>query len=369
MTLRSSNSKPGAPPESVAARARRALDLEVRWFAEAGGRGPDEYCDDDRVHPMAEGRFLSTVATMLEIGGFDDAELRTWAEESVARLAATAITLDPERIGWGLGFEWKEVSADEPFVITTCIVAEGLKAASSQIGPAGEELRDRGLAWLQRPQRDFEVEIDSVRVPTFSPRMRQTPWNVLAAWTSHLEEGDPRRDVVRSLVTAARVPGLGWCYDRDSMRLDLLHQGYTIAGVEDGLDEDRVVEWILESLAGFSAPAGWVDKLDIVDEPAARDLRGRPGFLVHPCGEGRHLVTHPSPARSWSLGESLRLASRRSADPQLDVALRRASGSLVEAVLDRLGDEKTSHWPRATMHLALGLATFIASRRQSRGGV
>ena len=363
------NATPEKPQESLALRARRALDQETRRFAEAEGRGPDEYCDDHRVHPMAEGRFLSTVATMLEIGGFDEAELRIWSEESVGRLAATAVALDSDRIGWGLGFGWKEVGADEPFVITTCIVVEGLKAASSQIGPAGAALRDRGLAWLQRPQREFEVEIGSVRVPTFSPRMRQTPWNVLAAWTSHLEEGDPRRDVVRSLITASRVPGLGWCYDSDSMRLDLLHQGYTIAGIEDGLDEDLVLDWILESLAGFSAPAGWVDKLDIVDEPAARDLRGRPGFLVHPCGEGRHLVTYPSPARAWSLGESLRLASRRSTDPQLDVALRRASGSLAEAVLDRLGDEKSTRWPRATMHVLLGLATFIASRRQSTGAL
>ena len=363
------NGTPEKPQESLALRARRALDQETRRFAEAGGRGPDEYCDIHRIHPMAEGRFLSTVAAMLDIGSFDNAELRARAEESVDRLATTTIVLDSERTGWGLGFEWKEVSADEPFVITTCIVVEGLKAARSVIGTAGEELLDRGLSWLRNPPREWEVEIGSVRVPTFSPRMRQTPWNVLAAWTSHLEEGDPRRDVVRSLVTAARVPGLGWCYDSDSMRLDLLHQGYTIAGLEDGLDEDLVLEWILESLAGFSAPAGWIDKLDIVDGTTACDLRGRPGFLVHPCGDGRYLVTHPAQARTWSLGESLRLASRRSVDPDFDVRLRRMSGSLVEATLDRLEDEEAPRWPRATMHILLGLATFIASRRQSTGAL
>lgn len=364
-----SRSKAEQPTESLAAHARRALEALVRRFAAAKGRGSDEYCDVDRVHPMAEGRFLSTLATMQRIGGFDEAKLRVQAEASVARLSGTMIPVDSERVGWGLGFKWKEAGADEPFVITTCIVVEGLEAIRPLIGECGDGLLDRGRAWLRRPPREWEVELGSVRVPTFSPAMRRTPWNVLAAWTSHLEDGDPRREAVRLAVASARVPGLGWCYDSDASRLDLLHQGYTIAGIEDGHDEDLVVEWILEALAGFSAPAGWVDKLDIVDEAAARDLRGRPGFLVHPCGEGRNLVTHPSPARDWSLGESLRLASRRSTDPQLDVALRRASGSLVEAVLDRLGDQKTSRWPRATMHIALGLATFIESRRQSRGGV
>lgn len=367
--MSSSTPRTGKPTESLVVRARRALEVVVRRFAEAKGRGPDEYCDADRIHPMAEGRFLSTLASMRRIGGFDEAELRVQAEASVARLGGKEIPVDSERAGWGLGFEWKGTGADEPFVITTCIVVEGLEAIRPVIGEPGGGLLDRGRSWLRRPPREWEVELGPVRVPTFSPGMRRTPWNVLAAWTSHLEDGDPRRESVRRAVASARVPGLGWCYDPDSDRLDLLHQGYTIAGIEDGHDEDLVAGWILEALAGFSAPGGWVDKLDVVDEPAARDLRGRPGFLVHPYGEGRHLVTHPTPARDWSLGESLRLASRRSTDPQLDVALRRASGSLVEAVLDRLGDKKASRWPRATMHLALGLATFIESRHQSRGGV
>lgn len=313
---------------------------------------------------------LSSVAVLREADVLPPEVAGEFARSSVERLADVGLPRTGHEMGWGLGFEWRGLPPSEPFVITTCIVAHGLQAAGRVCeDPLARELADGAVAWLRGIPEEHLVEDSSgLWLPAFSPGIRTCPWNVVSEWTAFLSEDDPRRDAVRARIAMERVARLGWCYDRDSGRLDLLHQGYTIEGLRSGLDEETLERWIIESVAAFTTPAGFVDKIDVIGEEEAMFLRGRAGILVHPLNAEQVIAVHAAAARDWSIGEALRLVSRRSHDEIRDAALRRMAGQLVEEAVSRLGESSGTWHPRAAMHLVLGLADFIVSRRQSAGG-
>jgi hypothetical protein len=367
---RRSKQKTETPKESWSARAIRSAREALDTHHRDRGLGQDEYSAAMQVHPMAEGRLLSSVAVLQEAGVLPSEVAAEFARSSVERLAEVGLPRTGYEIGWGLGFEWRGLPASEPFVITTCIVADGLQAAARVCeDPLARELADKAVAWLRRIPEEHLIEDSSgLWLPAFSPGIRSCPWNVVSEWTAFLSEDDPRRDAVRARVARERVDRLGWCYDKDIGRLDLLHQGYTIDGLRDWLDEETLEKWIIESVAAFATPAGFIDKIDVIDEEQAMSLRGRAGILVHPLNAEQVIAVHAAPARDWSIGEALRLVSRRSGDETRDTALRRMAGQLVEEAVSRLEETGGTRHPRAAMHLVLGLADFIASRRQSSGG-
>ncbi len=348
--------------------ARDAAAALAEGYAAAEGVGPDDYDETPRHHPMAEAKYVLACLD-LAAAGVLRAELGARLDAALERLEASALR-DDGRLAWGLGFPYRDLPADEPFVITTAMVLEAATAAAAAPTPRPEAwaaLRDGAVRWLL--EGVGRIADSGARLPAYSPHLPLVAYNVAAAWagalTGALGPGHGRLPEVRAVAAAVRdrvIPGVGWPYGPDNPRVDLLHTGYVVRGLLAALPGDEaVVRAGLPGLLAFVTAEGWDDAFDVYP------LQVGPGPDL---GEGRQavrvvgdhvLVALGKPARSWSVGElCVALADLAGAGARADVVTgqrRRA----VELALRRHAAEPNV---RHAMHVAHGLARFARDGTQ-----
>lgn len=351
------------------------LDV-IEAHERCGGRGRDDYFDEPIVHPMAEGKYLSTLATLHETRLLSADRMRSHADAALERLAATSVATAPDEAAWGLGFHRADTEPDEPFVVTTAIVASGLLDLPDGLGA---DMATAACTWLDRVAPRTNVEVDGGRASLhlYSPSMPVLIVNAVAVAAAVLARaglGGDTEPPTRWIVDR-HVPGVGWPYADDSPRVDLVHQCYVLNALLELAGPELVEPAAMQVLGRFKDRTSFIDKLtlfptdDPADEPPDTVLANAASFAHHP-GDG-WLVRDPDPARDWSVGELLVLLARL----QIEGRRRRYWATMLRRTLtvaaDRMavhaepGDD-LSHRPRHAMHLAHGAASAVASLRSSR---
>jgi hypothetical protein len=344
----------------------------VKSAGDAGCAGPDAYSPEPRHHPMAEGKLLSSLRRLLDVGALSTTDFASEVEASVSRLERANLVHASNEAAWGLGFEWRGTSATEPFLITTSIVARGLLDANL---PTANDLRDRTLRWLNAAPSRFGVPFDALTLPAFSPHLREPVCNTIAAWAGVLWRTGERRiaaDAFRAILARHHI-GYGWTYGGQSTRVDLLHQMYIIGALEEIDDpevvtRDRLSNLAIDCIGALGMPGSLFDKADILSLAEAKEAAGRASSVwIRNLDNSRAIVVYRDPPRPWSLGEAIAVCSR--------LALRGGDSTFWTTMAIRLGDlakrRIESHiewrsWPRDVTHMAEGLASLAMLKRSLR---
>lgn len=348
-------------------RSAEALALAEYLLTEhhaLGGAGPDDYCDGDTVHPMAEAKFLSALALVpRERLSLSFEEM---ADASLSRLASSGIG-DNEQTGWGLGFAWGEHPEDIAYVITTSMVARATHdlqgASTGALSKGAQELKTRAVSWLL--DSDLLTQVDGVSVPRYSISQDLVAYNVVAQWAAAISiagtafpEAARRGHEAATWVHKQRIVGAGWPYAANSKRYDLLHACYVASGLLDVLtDQDGLPREVTEAVVAFQARSQWLDKFDLDSRADFED------GLVPPKGRsvtkmGEHvLMKFAAPARAWSLGELLLVIAQLNQFPQERRYWRERTRSALGHASSLARVERR---PRHSMHLAHGLAAVAA---------
>lgn len=338
------------------------------------GYSTDEYHAAALQHPMAEAKYILACVEMYRARLFSKSELSNRMTEAIDRLRTRRLEPDTGGYAWGLGFEFSSAPANEPYVITTTLVADALWSLISAAPQVASDDWHRHLAetvtYLLNVRK---VETDTGTLVAFSPNNSALAYNVTAMWAAvlsrclpsdHSEQPSLRR--IGEDLLKRRLVDAGWPYGPHSVRADLLHTCYVGVALSILLPDrtDVLDPWFVQDVLRFRTNRGWSDRYDMYD--ASDLLAGSiPGIQRSARLEGdQALIGFDVPARTWSIGELLVLASAAAGRTSTGTYWRRQLRPLArEAIATCLPEPRARHG----MHLAHGLAaTLRAIRGEAR---
>ncbi len=364
---------------SLASRLRNIVIKSLEDYQSLSGISSDYYCREPQMHAMAEGKFLSSLAIAYQQELISSSKYDTLLGNSLERLLEMNLSRDPEQLCWGLRFAFENTDKFEPFLVTSCIVTQGILDNRRHVE---KDLVQKSLSWLaEYPYlEEVRTKFGSVKVPVFSPNTKRPITNAIARWVGVLNQasGDIRSKLtgrvseITDWIIGLFIQPVGWGYEFKNKRIDLVHQCYILNGLlESNCDKNQLEETALKTISGFYSVNGYVDKLDIVSMTKALDLCKRSSKVsIYPV-QPFWVVKHHKEARLWSYGELL-------------VSLSRFAGcgkqnEIWETLSKRVGDHITKSLPlspenaagneiyfRETMHAIHGMAELLAYLRSKR---
>ncbi len=290
---------------STSTRAKRFIDNALKRIAECDGRGVDPYWETPAIHPMAEAKLLSAVAAYARAGLISETGSRAICTEVVRRLGETALPRFGG-IAWGLNFPWLERSAaaDEPYLITTSLVAIGLCDARRLGFPGGSELLEGAVRALAAWPA---LQLPSGPIPVYSPAIAQPIINTAAMWAVALIEAGfctadaPLLSPVKRFLEANYLDGLGWRYGVADNIIDLVHNAYTLQAARR-LFPDSFEAQAAALIGLLRNGMSFDDKVRVIPAAGIFELSPRVQFQI----VGDHAIVRTGDsARSWSSGEIL----------------------------------------------------------------
>lgn len=322
----------------------------------ADGVGDDPCCSVPQQHAMAEGKFLSTIATLVQARLISGTRFEALAKKSLARLLSVSMPSE-SGTGFGLGFSWGKESEESAFAVTTSIVTDGLLAAAAlSASPAFAEMAEETRRWLLSDDIN-ESTVDG-RLPCYSVSDRSIVTNVVGLWATVLgDDQDHMAAMGREYILRAHIEGVGWTYSHESTRVDLLHTCYS---VRPFLDYPDMGLEIATAVSRFVSSNGFIDKFDVMSVDDAVDVASRSSRSVVQIEGERGFVVFGEPARVWSLGELLVVAAARPGGQRLEGFWRSLAARALNHVFEI---DLRSEGPRHAMHLAHGLASILARAR------
>lgn len=348
---------------------RALLSLLLEKFEQADGSSADAYWDPPLFQPMAAGKYLSAVAALVGTRLLKAEVAGRKLQWSLAALQQSALpSPGGEGRSWGLGFPWRNLPTTEPFLITSALVTRGLCEAAAALPQQGQlaELAQQSLAglsswctgWLASDAQSGSV------LPAYSPGIRRAIYNAAAAAWSVLLNHHPERyqEAVAALhrIWACRIKDSGWCYEAGNGVIDLLHQAYLYGAMRPVIPPQEMEPEMLSTFSQFSLSPCWMDVVHLLPQERSEQIGHR--WARH---AGPHwLVLDARPARLWSLGELLLVLSEVAGAGDSSAWMARG-GDVAAEVLRRakLPNEPEMAYARHTMHLAHGLAVYIATKR------
>ncbi len=353
---------------------RTAIERGVSDYQSIAGVGPDAYWESPTGHPMAEGKYLSVLSTLRRSQLLSASQFDSRVSKTCERLHESALSrLEDGFLGWlwGLGFPWRNLSASEPFLITTALIVRGALECR-QNGGNGEALRQvieqgvRGLEeWMDRLV--LSVDEDGVLLPVYSPGIPLPIYNAAAYGYAALRVAESAGYGRRSTSTAGlsmkwilsrRIPGLGWPYSSASGVVDLLHQCYLLNSFADFSGVRSVEKATMEMVGQFAGACGFADAIHVL--PADATWQGQDIPWLRPLADISIQVL-PKPARLWSLGELLVLISRLASEGESSGGWLRLGRTVAGTLLHRLAnpEDAEARFPRQAMHARHGLACYL----------
>ena len=344
---------------------------------EAGqGVGPDQYWDQPIYHPMAEAKHLCAISALAAAGVISGASYEKRVRAALSRLEAANLSKNPDEACWGLGFAWGPCPADEPYVITTAQIAEGLLSCPAALGT--QPLLDASLKWLGSDERLMTIDANRAgaqaapfKAPAYSKNTQKAILNAIAVWAGvmHAAADALQRpelappSAVFDWLWDSYIDPVGWVYEPGSARIDLLHQCYILLGLASARADARFESAAFRALSHFHQHDGILDKFDLVDEAEAVEaLKRSSRITASSLGGERWIIRHPQPAKMWSMGELLSayaFLTKRSVNPAFwEAQLRRTLAAALAAFANNK-DAPSQAFGRDAMHLANGVAKTI----------
>lgn len=361
----------------LAHRAKATLLKLLATHHETSGIGQDYYCQENRYHPMAEGKYLLALAECCRAGIIGEDTFRKQASAATARLMADA-NQDSRTTGdiaFGLNFAYKQSDTCDRYLITTAIVAHGLLESRDLLTslPHDEQLLEGITIWLNALSRVSSTNDPGCTSPNCALRYSEQldtrifNANAYAARIVHSLKaaGFPitiSPDPIINWLERGFVPRIGWPYNEGSTRFDLLHECYIMNSLSillPNLENDAFAV-----LCAFIQNTGVVDAFDTVsfEEAMVRVAKASRTTLRF---DGRVVLVYTDkPARLWSVGEALVLASFYCRHGSYRSAWKNMLARLASFALSTC-DSYPSHYLRESMHLAHGLASFLRCMRRA----
>jgi hypothetical protein len=359
---------------------RALLDELISNHAINQGVGPDAYCEQPTAHPMADAKFLTTICQCYDSGIVGKSRAISLIRPAVMRLGNQAVPLPQAKdglIGWGLGFNWEKhgYSDKDPLLINTSIVMEALHLLflrgllPDNFLPLYLTAKSSLMWWGQEA---VVAPPGGVALPVYGLNKYREPVLNSAAYClsvnaimepSHHEIIMPKIEYIISQYKE----GAGWNYSYNNQVIDLLHQWYIIVSIAKSINI-KGIEPNIRNVIGqfgnfhrFLDVAVWIEKKKDIESIYDLGL-----VLIRDVGSGV-LALKPKPARLWSLGEMLVGLSRLcEANPQNPLWSRYAQLVINEIWNSHaMLESEEWHFPRHAMHIAHGLAAFIAMRRKT----
>lgn len=343
----------------------------------ANGLGTDAYSSRLQMHPMAEGVFLRGVSDAVTSGILSRTKALDWATESVQRLAKTR-TPFADGYGWGLGFKHGTADASEPYLVTTAIVALGLRKFEQHFDSPPASLK----ADIQSQRADAVSAMSSwmdpslscggghgTGLPFYSPRVLERVFNPIALAITELvlfereNTGLSQREYGRydRLIANQYISEVGWPYSAETNIVDLLHQTFII----DSLQERGIasLQAVKDTVLLFGTPFGHCDSAKVLSQSEPRTrldqcvLRG-----------GKWLRLKAKYARVWSLGSYLQVLSNVQVNDDVwKEDWSPLARSVAREALDSWGRKTDPDWryPRQYLFVAAGLLALVKRERSA----
>lgn len=293
----------------------------INDFDRNNGIGLDHYYDEPCYHPMAEGKYLSTIALLHKEKIISASDYNSRLKRSVERLETNNFSNNSNHACWGLGFSYKETNKTEPFLITTSIIAKGLLDNNNDVT---HKLLKNTVEWLESYPWRKEIKFKDrlLRLPTFSPNTKILVTNTIAYWTNVLHQAsllnyssqDSGVKHITQWILNLFVNPIGWPYTPFNKRVDLLHQCYIINALLDIVTPAEMEGKALKIYNMFYNITHMQDKYDISDKETALKLSTKANRCsIYPT-ETCWIIKYDSEARLWSYGELLVTLSRMAND-------------------------------------------------------
>jgi len=360
---------------SFATTLHNLLKESFHKYEESDGYGSDAYHETTTLHPMADGKYLQSLAVLRSTGLISIPHFQQRSLEACDRIEKSAIKFE-DGVGWGLGFSWRNLSPTEPFLITTAIVTRGLLDSHHQglVSDRVANILHLGSVGLERWIRNHSISVnEGHKLPVYSPNIREPIYNAASYAFGTLKlidksEGRTPSNIdtldVMKWIGSRRVAGLGWTYSLTSPIVDLLHQCYILNSLADLFGAKSVEKECIEMLGQFAGPCCFADAIRLVigkeELSSKRDIP-----WLRSLGDFQ-LELLPKRARLWSLGELLVLLSRLGEEGENSEAWVRQARQVAELIMSRLSaeDDVEAQYPRHTMHALHGLTAYLALLRK-----
>lgn len=346
----------------------------ARKYHESNGEGLDAYGPGKQVHPMAEGKYLSSIAHLYKLRIISEKTMWAYTAASLDRLEKTRIEL-PQGWAWGLGFSYRGLSDKEPFLITTALIAEGL-ADLCEVCPENNRaifLQEKTAAALNYWFKNlvFRDENGGAMFPLYSPATSPRilnaavyAWGVIERFKKErsIQTELPGSEQMRCLqehFLGLRYEGIGWRYSPQHPEIDLVHQGYIINAMAEHVSPDLVEQWLKDLVSIFQTLEGWAD-VCVLRETAAPASTKEISIMREV--RGRNIEIKRKPARLWSLGELLISLSYGLSSSTLGPAWRKEAFRVAELILQKFRlNTIEAQYPRHAMHALAGISALLTT--------
>lgn len=354
-------------------KARASLHQLLALYESSGGRSIDDYDAEVRVHPMAEGKYLSTLMQLWRAGYVNDKYVAHNAQTVMERLESLNVARQSDQACWGLGFPFREAPADEPYVITTAIVTQGILELPPELG---DSLASRALRWLREsaPRTVVQHHGRPIEFLVFSEHIPELITNVALAGAATLHRAGqlPEKDAIIEWARMQYCHPLGWPYAQGNNRIDLLHQCYILNALADMNGAASIEDEALRVVGLFASGDGYLDVVSLMPGPPRIEWSAASqyeSFMQY--GADDWLIRHAARARDWSLGELLvvlsRLVEHGRERAQWRVVLRQLLARVPVVLASHIeAAERNQARFRHSMHLAHGVASALQSLRSSK---
>lgn len=343
-------------------------------YEENNALGIDAYSPEKIYHPMADAKYLTTLTVLYNTKKITKANFSKRIYEPIERLQNSIVDNDSKFSGWGLGFEWRELTKDEPFLITTSLIVKSLSNIV-KILPEDEHsnrLYLQGLVYLKKwcEIKHLTAPINSSSLPMYSPNIKEPIFNAAAYALSTIifsEAFSANKQVahlqnILSYIDAQHIDGIGWCYSDENYRIDLLHQCYILNSMMDINGVQSYEIHCLEMIGHFMLPDGMLDVVSL--HTSEKNFYEKEIKAMRKIGK-KWIEVLPKKARLWSLGELLVVISRLCQMGNNTEAWFQFGRKISTWIIIHLEDNDIeSVYPRHTMHAAHGLSAYLSALRE-----
>jgi hypothetical protein len=378
---------------SFAAIVKKSIEAIKAAHETSQGQGNDAYFIPKAYHPMADGKYLAALAAMHGGALISDGHLKKQVSEACERLDGSSLPAGQDGKTWGLGFALKNLPADEPYLITTAIVCNGLRQcltsevrikaldqllSAAQVGLHAmcrkNAMPPAHIAAISHPVagKFFSSLLGRWRhrntlIPLYSPGIREPVYNAAAAACACLAlpvEGGRSNAEWKNVLRWIRlwkIANLGWPYAPGNPTVDLLHQCYILNALADVFGAPSVEEDTASMLGQFYGCGGLTDVLKLADGRSMSDNTD----IIRIIDRKYSVRVLPRVARVWSLGELLVLLSRLAGHGRFTQFWLRQGRMIAQVLLSRLENttDPETGYPRHTMHALHGLSCYLTLLR------
>jgi hypothetical protein len=350
---------------------RNKLDFYLAEYETEKGLSTDFYCDEKIIHPMAIAKYILTLCSLYRSGLINYNSLVNKTNLPIEQLISSNVGFSNNLYLWGLGFEYGGLDKNEPYLITTAIVAQSLieLSAIKEQDVSLKQMSDHTLKSIEFWVDNYQVYSPNmgIMIPKYSLNIDEPVLNHAAYAYALLIKYFPgfttnkEGNAFFNALWKVRICGVGWKYSAHNPVVDLLHTCYiqnSIIQSQSQLSKELIHEFI-SMINQFNCCNNALHDSALIRE----NVDDWTGGVSRYINSSLYIEMKDKKVRLWSFGELLVTLSsliRHDDNPFIEKFAR-------QLVVNNINkDFQEKNYFRHTMHLTHGLAMFLEVVRRKR---